>query len=101
MIDRTLVDALARCPDVRFYDFLRPLQFFVGAPVHAYRDAILDAGLLPRLAAFLEPGPSHPGFHHSNSIVQLLVNNGAPAHREAVRSSAALAAILRWRAGGR
>jgi len=98
---RTLVDALERCPDVRFFDFLRPLQLYVVAPVHAYRDAILDAGLLPRLAAFLEPGPAHPGFRLSNTIVQLLVGFGAPAHREAVRSSAALAAILRWRASGR
>ena len=98
---RTLVDALERCPDVRFFDFLRPLQLYVVAPVHAYRDAILDAGLLPRLAAFLEPGPSHPGFFISTAIVELLVSYGAPAHREAVRSSAALAAILRWRASGR
>ena len=98
---RTLVDALERCPDVRIHAFLVPLQLYVIAPVHAYRDAILDAGLLPRLAAFLEPGPAHPGFRLSNTIVQLLVGFGAPAHREAVRSSAALAAILRWRASGR
>ena len=98
---RTLVDALERCPDVRIHAFLVPLQLYVIAPVHAYRDAILDAGLLPRLAAFLEPGPSHPGFFISTAIVELLVSYGAPAHREAVRSSAALAAILRWRASGR
>jgi hypothetical protein len=98
---RTLVDALEGCPDVMISTFLVPLQNFVIAPVHAYRDAVLDAGLLPRLAAFLEPGPSHPVFYFSTAMVQLLVNNGAPAHREAVRSSAALAAILRWRASGR
>ncbi|KOO23359.1 tir-containing protein [Chrysochromulina tobinii] len=98
---RTLVNALEQCPDVRIFDFLRPLQSFVLAPVHAYRDAILDAGLLPRLAGFLKPGPSHPGFRISSTMVQLLASYGAPAHREAVRSSDALAAILHWRASGR
>jgi hypothetical protein len=63
---RTLVDALERCPDVRIGTFLVPLQYFVIAPVHAYRDAILDAGLLPRLATFLEPGPAHPDFFLSS-----------------------------------